>query len=87
MKESEFLVIPKTSGVVECSEHRTISTRSQVAEIVLKVLEERRKGKVDETVDKAQFGFRKGMGTRTATFMLRAAMERALKKKPVYVFH
>ena len=37
MKESEFLVIPKKNGAVECSKHRTISIMSQVAKIVLKV--------------------------------------------------
>ena len=31
MKESEFLVIPKKNGAVECSKHRTISIMSHVA--------------------------------------------------------
>ena len=81
MRESEFLVIPKKSGAVECSKHRTISIMSQVAKIVLKVLDERLKVKVEETVDKAQFGFRKGRGTRNATFMLRTIIERAVEKQ------
>ena len=86
MKESEFLVIPKKNGAVECGKHRTISIMSQVAKIILKVLDERLKSKVDEGVDKAQFGFRKGLGTRNATFMLRTVMERAIEKqKDVYM--
>ena len=81
MKESEFLVIPKKNGAVECGKHRTISIMSQVAKIVLKVLDERLKRKVEEGVDKVQFGFRKGLGTRNATFMLRTVMERAIEKQ------
>ena len=81
MKESEFLVIPKKNGAVECSKHRTISIMSQVAKIVLKVLDVRLKSKVEETVDKAQFGFRKGSGTRNATFMLRTVLERSIEKQ------
>ena len=81
MKESEFLVIPKKNSAVEFSKHRTISIMSQVAKIVLKVLDERLKTKVEETVDKAQFGFRKGSGTRNATFRLTTVMEKAVEKQ------
>ena len=51
MRESEFIVIPKKEGAVECSKHRTISIMSQVAKIVLKVIDERLKRKVAEFVD------------------------------------
>ena len=46
---------------------------------MLKVLDEGLKRKVEEAVDKAQFGFRKGIGTRNALFMLRTVMERAME--------
>ena len=81
MKESEFIVIPKKAGAVECSKHRTISIMSQMGKIILKVLNDRLNRKVEETVDDVQFGFRKGMGTRNATFMLRMVMERAIEKQ------
>ena len=71
MKVSEFLVIPKKNGAVECAKHRTNSIMSQVGKIVLKVLNKRLKKRVKEEVDKAQFGFREGLGTRNETFMLR----------------
>ena len=59
---------------------------SQVAKIVLKVLDARLKSKVEEVVDKTQFEFRKRMGTRNATFMLRMLMERAIEKqKDIYM--
>ena len=41
--------------------NRTTSIMSQVAKIVLKVLDERLKRKVKEGVDKIQFRFRKGL--------------------------
>ena len=69
MMESELLLIPKKNGVVECGKHRTNSIMSQVARIVLKALDERLKIKVEDGVYKAQFGFRKSLGTRNATFM------------------
>jgi hypothetical protein len=81
MKESEFIVIPKQEGAVECGKHRTISIMSQVAKIVLKVINERLKRKVEETVDGAQFGFRKNRGTRNAIFVLRRVIERGIEKR------
>ena len=81
MKESEFIVIPKKEGTVECGKHRTISIMSQIAKIVLRVIDERLKRNIEETVDRAQFGFRKGKGTRDAIFVLRTIIERAIEKQ------
>ena len=75
------MVIPNKSRAVECSKRRTIRIMSHMAKIVLKNLYEKLKGKVEETVDKAQFGFRKGMETRNATFTLRTIMKRAVEKR------
>ena len=85
MKESEFKVIPKKDGAAKCSKHRTISIKSQMGKIVLKLLNERLERKVNETVDNVQFRFRKEVGTRNATFMLRTVMERAVEKQK-YIF-
>ena len=38
MKESEFIVLPKEDGAVDCNKHRTISIRSRMGKIVLKGL-------------------------------------------------
>ena len=81
MKESEFIVIPKKEGAVDCSKFRTISIMSQVSKIVLKVIDERLKRKVTEHVKEEQYGFRKGRGTRNAIFVLRTAMERCIEKQ------
>ena len=36
---SEFLIIPKKNGAVECSKNRKISIMRKVANVVLKVME------------------------------------------------
>ena len=81
MKESEFIVIHKNLGAIDCGKHRTISIMSQVAKIVLKVIGERLKAKVEEYVDEEQYGFRKKRGTRNAIFVLRTVIERAIEKQ------
>ena len=81
MEESEFIVLPKKEGATECGEHRTISLVGQVAKVILKVMDNRLKGTVEEHVDKAQFGFRKGKGTENAIFVLRAIIKRAIEKQ------
>ena len=59
---------------------------SHVAKIVLKVIGQRLKGKVEEYVDEEQYGFRKGRGTRNAILVLRSIMERAIEKqKDIYM--
>ena len=68
-------------GAVDCEKHRTISITSQVAKIVLKVIDERLKSKVEETTDESQFGFKRRKGTRNAIFVLRMIMERAIEKQ------
>ena len=60
---------------------------SQMGKGIMKVLNERLKSKVEENVDIVQFGFRKGLSTRNATFMLRMIMERAVEKqKDLFIF-
>ena len=54
---------------------------SQIAKIVLRVIDGRLRRKVEETVDRAQFGFRKGKGTPNAIFVLRTIIERAIEKQ------
>ena len=86
MKESDFFVILKKNRVVECAKHRTFSITGHVAKIVLKVLYKKLKRKVEDEVDKAQFEFRNGMGTKNAIFMLKPVNERVLEKqKDVYM--
>ena len=48
MKESEFIVIPKQEGATECDKHRTINIISQMAKVILKVIDSRLKIKVEK---------------------------------------
>ena len=47
-----------------------------MAKMMLNLQNVRLKRKVEQTIDKTQFGFRKGMATRNAKFVLRTFMER-----------
>ena len=58
-----------------------------MAKVILKVMDNRLKGTVEEHVDKMQFGFRKEKGTWNAIFGLRAIIERAIEKhKDLYLY-
>ena len=87
MEESEFIVIPKKEGAVECGKHRTISIMSQVSIlsiatwIVLRVVDDRLQIIVEETVDRAQFGFRKIKGTRNEILALATIIERSILRR------
>jgi len=81
MEESELIVIPKKEGATECGKHRTISIMSQMAKVILKVIDNRLKSKVEEHVDVAQFSFRKDKGNGDAIFVLRTIIERAIVKQ------
>ena len=59
IKKTEFIVISRKEGAIECKKHRTISIMSQVAKIVLKLVGLRLKRKVEQYVDEEQYGFRK----------------------------
>ena len=83
MEESVFVVLPKKERATECGKHRTISIISQVAKVILKVMDNRLKGAVEEHVDKAQFGFRNWKGTGNAIFVLRAIIDRAIEKQKI----
>ena len=81
MNESEFIVVPKKDGAVECIKHLTISTMSQSTKIVLEVLGARLKSKMTQPVDESHHGFGKGRGTDEVIFILRVIMERAIEKQ------
>ena len=57
---------------------------------MLKVVDERLKRKVGDYVDEEeQYGFRKGKGKKSATFVLRKIMKRSneKQKRSIHVFH
>ena len=64
MRDSVFVSIPKKSGALECSKHRAINIMSQLGKVLLRVVMNRLRGKINERVLKEQYGFRKGKGNR-----------------------
>ena len=72
MRESAFVAIPKKSGVLECSKHRTISIISQLGKVLLRVIMNRLRGKINERVLEEQNRFRKGKGTTNAIFAFKS---------------
>jgi len=84
--ESVIIPIKKKSGAQECVDFRTISLVSHASKIVLKILTRRLESKAEMFLEKDQYGFRKGRGTRDAIAALRVMYERSLEHhKKVYV--
>ena len=77
----KLIVIPKKEGAVDCSKNRTISIMNQVANIVLKAIDETLKSKETKLVEEEQYGFSRGRGTRNAIFVLRPIMESCIEKQ------
>ena len=71
---------------IDCRRHRTIGITSQKAKIIQKVNNERLKKKVVETVYMVQFGFKKGLESSNATFMVKRVVKLAIEKhKDLYL--
>ena len=71
LKDSIFIHIPKKPKATRCQEYRTISIMSQVTKLLLKIVMDRMKMKVEAELDDAQRGFRQGKGTREGLLNLR----------------
>lgn len=86
MRESTFIAIPKKKGTLECEKNRTISIMSQLGKIILCVIRNRNRQKIDNYVSEEQYGFRKGKGTVNAIFNLRMITERTVEmQKDIYM--
>ena len=79
LKESIFIPIPKKPKATRCQEYRTISIMSQVTKLLLKIVIDRMKMKIETELDDAQSGFRQGKGTREGLLNLRLICERHLE--------
>ena len=80
LKESISIPIPKKPR----QEYRTISIMSQVTKLLLKIVMNRMKGKIEAELDDAQSGFRQGKGTREGLLNLRLICERHLEVQKMY---
>ena len=77
MRESVSTAILKRLCALESCKHRTISIISQLGKVLLRVIMNRMRGKINEGVSVEQFIFRKGKCTITAIFALRMIIERS----------
>ena len=62
-KRAVFVPLPKEGDLQECSKYRTISLISHASKILLKIIMNRMKLKLEAEVSVAQAGFRAGLGT------------------------
>ena len=79
MAQSVFITIPKKPGAIDCDKFRTISVMSQLSKIVLRIILNRLRNKIEWEIAEEQFGFMKGKGTCNAIFIIRMLGERALE--------
>ena len=76
--QSKTITIPKKGNVTECSNYRTLALLSHASKILLGIVKNRLKRKIDENLDEDQFGFRSKKGTREAILALRQVLERRI---------
>src|SRR6476469_8580989 len=74
-----MIPLQKKMNAVECSDHRTISLISHASKILLKILTNRIEAKARDFIERNQFGFRKGCGTRDAIGVMRMICDRSLE--------
>ena len=71
---------------MDCTEYRTISLMSHITKILLKIIHERIKNKIDTEVGEEQFGFRKNKGTREAILSIRLVIDKYKEvQKSIYI--
>jgi hypothetical protein len=86
--QTVMIPLEKKPHATECGDFRTISLISHAAKIILRILTKRLEAKVDAIngISEAQFGFRRGKGTRDAIGVLRTIAERSLEvQQDVYI--
>ena len=79
MARSVFITIPKKPGAIDCDKFRTISIMSQLSKLVLKIILNRVRNKIEWEIAEEQYGFRKGKGTCNAIFIIRMIGERTIE--------
>ena len=69
--KSIMILLKKKMNAVACENHRTISVISHASKIILKILTKRIEAKAKDFINKNQFSFRKGCGTREVIGVMR----------------
>ena len=86
LTSSTFIPLYKKGDPTQCSNYRTISMISHASKVLLKIIQERIREKVEFELDATQAGFRAGRGTRDHLCNLRSMTERArVHQRPLYL--
>jgi hypothetical protein len=81
-----FVPLPKKGNLKDCSNYRTISLISHASKIMLRIIINRIKIKLEEEISITQAGFREGRGTRDQIVNLRNVIEKCKDhKQPLYM--
>jgi len=75
---SKLVMIPKNGNATKCNNYRTLSLLSHTSKMLLNIVNNRIKSRVENNIEEYQFGFRPGKGTREALLALRILLERRL---------
>ena len=78
-KQPIFVPIPKNPKAQNCTEYRTISLKSHVTKLLLKIIQGRIMAKTNKEVSELQSGIGSGMVMREGIFNLGSICERAQK--------
>ena len=76
----------KKGNLKECSNHRTISLISHASKVLLRIIINRMKSKLEQEISTMQAGFREGRGTRDQIVNIRNIMEKCkIHRLPLYM--
>uniref|UniRef100_A0A8D8PW97 Craniofacial development protein 2 n=2 Tax=Cacopsylla melanoneura TaxID=428564 RepID=A0A8D8PW97_9HEMI len=77
---SIFITLPKVNKAKKCTDFRTISLISHTSKILLQIIKERIKDKIESNLSETQMGFRSGKGCRDALTVMRILLEKNIDK-------
>lgn len=78
-KISKTVTLPKKANTLECEEYRTLSLISQASKMLLKIIQNGIRPKVENYLGPDQYGFRQNKGTREAILALRIIIDRRME--------
>ena len=75
-KQQEFVMLHKSGDTKDCNNYRTIALISHTSKIMLTILLNRLKAKIDEEMSEYQAGFRQNRGTADMLFTIQILIEK-----------
>ena len=81
MLQSIFIALSKKAGTIECDNYRLISLMSHIMKIILRIIMNRNKRRINEAISDVLIGYISGKGTRNTVLCLRMIMEKAIEKQ------